>query len=196
MFEKILDILKAFFEKYFINTLIAIVPTIIIYYYTPDNFDFMKKIGKELYLLFLFVICFLIIEFLCYCYKFIKNKKYYNKLNRENSEQIEKQNLNYIWNYVDDLNDNEKKLLNYLLDNNNKILNIPGSLGFNHLYMEWFNSTEIVSDGTIKGFDIFKIKETDMIESGYIVTQYKLKDEIFEALQYSKNKYGRISNFQ
>ena len=196
MFEKILDVLKTFFEKYFIQALIAILPTIIIYYLTPDDFDFLKKVGKELFILFCFIVCFLIIELICYCYKQINNKLYYRNFKKENSKQIEKQNLDYIWNYVDRLNHNQKKLLNYLIDNNNQTFNIYGSLGFDDLYMEWFNNTQIISDGTIKKFDILKLKETDTIEAGCIVTQYRLKDEIFYNLQYSKKKYGKISNFQ
>ena len=48
MFDKIIDIIKAFFEKYFIQALIAIIPTILIYYFTPDNFSFLTKIGNIL----------------------------------------------------------------------------------------------------------------------------------------------------
>lgn len=88
MFDKLIDILKAFFEKYFIQALIAIIPTVIIYYITPEDMDFLKKVGKEMYLLFCFICCFLIVEFIIYIFKKIKNKTYFNKLSKEQNEKF------------------------------------------------------------------------------------------------------------
>lgn len=197
MLDKILDIIKTFVEKYFIQALIAVIPTVIIYYFTPDNFAFLKKIGTELYLLFVFISCFLIIELIFYLFKTIKNNIYYNKLKKEQEEEIETKNLRYLWNFVDSLYDPEKKLLKYFIDNNNKIINIQGGIFFNHrLFMEWCESTQIISDGTIKNFDIYTLKEGNLIPKNNIISQYKLRDDIYEALIYSKKKYGKISNFQ
>ena len=108
MFDKLIDILKAFFEKYFIQALIAIIPTVIIYYITPEDMDFLKKVGKEMYLLFCFICCFLIVEFIIYIFKKIKNKTYFNKLSKEQNEKIEMQNLHYLWNFVDSLDESKK----------------------------------------------------------------------------------------
>lgn len=196
MFEKLLDILKTFFEKYFIQALIAIIPTVIIYYVTPEDMNFLKKIGKEVYLLFCFVCCFLIVEFIIYIFKKIKSKTYYNKLSKEQNEKIEMQNLHYLWNFVDSLDENKKNLLKYMLDNKNKAINIQGCLMGNRLLDEWFINTQITSDGLIKSFDIFSVKEKGTVEKGYVVTQYKLREEIYEALIYSRDRYGKISNFQ
>ena len=89
MFDKIIDIIKAFFEKYFIQALIAIIPTILIYYFTPDNFSFLTKIGKELYLIFFYVLNFLIILFLIFLFKAIKNKLYSVKKEKQYSKDKE-----------------------------------------------------------------------------------------------------------
>lgn len=196
MLEKIIDILKSFFEKYFIQALISIIPTLIIYYFTPDNFNFLNKIGKELYLLFVFIICFLIVELIIYIFKYLKKKKYYSKLKNQQEKEIEKENLNYLWSFVDNLNVNDKKLLNYFMESENKVINITGYLMENRLLEEWGIQAQTVSDGNIKNFDIIDVKEKNIIQNGIVITQYKLKDEIYNALVYSKKKYGKISNFK
>lgn len=196
MFEKLLDILKTFFEKYFIQSLIAIIPTVIIYYVTPENMNFYKKVGKELYLLFCFICCFLIVEFIIYILKYAKNKIYCNKLNKKQNEKIMNENLNYIWDYVDNLDYKDKEILNYCLKNKNKVINIAGGIVNYNLFEEWFDETQIVSDGTIKHFNCSKVEETDIIEKGSIVYQYKIRDDIYDVLEYSNKKYGRISHFK
>lgn len=196
MFEKFIDILKAFFDKYFIQALISIIPTVIIYYYTPDNIDFTKKVGKELYILLIFVICFLLLECTIYITKSIRSKIHYNNFKKRQDEKIEEETIKYLWNYVDSLNGDDKNLLKFCLENNNKIINVNGCLIENRLLNQWFNKTQITSDGTLKAYDFFNARESDFIEKGYIVTQYKLKNEVYEVLMYSKNKYGKISNFE
>ena len=196
MFDKLIDILKAFFEKYFIQALIAIIPTVIIYYITPEDMDFFKKVGKEMYLLFCFICCFLIVEFIIYIFKKIKSKIDFNKLNKEQNENVINENLKYIWNYVDNLDYNDKKILSYCLKNKNKVINIEGGIVNYNLFEEWFDETQIISDGTIKKFNYIKVEETDSIEKGRITYQYKIKDDIYEMLEYSKKKYGRISHFE
>ena len=150
MFDKIIDIIKAFFEKYFIQALIAIIPTILIYYFTPDNFSFLTKIGKELYLIFFYVLNFLIILFLIFLFKAIKN----------NNSPI------------------------YLYDNSYiKVLH------------ELCNSSQIISDGTQKFFNIVDGKEEHYIDKGVHIYQFKLNEDAYNLLNYSLKKYKKISNF-
>lgn len=196
MVEKLLDILRTFFEKYFIQAIIAIIPTIIIYYFTPEDMNFFIKVGKEMYLLFCFICCFLIVELIIYIFKYAKNKIYCNKLNKKQSEKIMNENLNYIWDYVDSLDYKDKEILNYCLKNKNKVINIVGGIVNYNLFEEWFDETQIVSDGTIKHFNCSKAEETDIIEKGSITYQYKIRDDIYEVLEYSNKKYGRISHFK
>lgn len=196
MFDKLIDILKAFFEKYFIQTLIATIPTVIIYYITPEDMKFFKKIGKEMYWLFCLICCFLIVELIIYIFKKIKNKRYFNKLNKDQTEKVMNKNLNYIWSYVDKLDYEDKKILSYCLKNKNKVINIEGGIVNYNLFEELFDETQIISDGTIKQFNYKKVEETDIIEKGKITYQYKIKDDIYAILKYSKKKYNKISHFE
>ena len=194
MFKEILDYIKLFLEKNFIQSLVAIAAAIPIYYITPNNFNFLEKIGKELFLFFCFTICFLIIKLLIFVFNTIKEKYLYNKLKKEQENIKILKELHILWDRIDDLEPYQKKLINYVIDNNNAVLNIDGFL-LNELFNPWFNQTQTISDGLIKGFDVYNVKETNFIEKGSIVTQYKMKDELFEILKYSKKKYGKISNF-
>ena len=50
MLEKIINILEKFLEKYFIPSLVAVLPTAVIYYFTNDNFSVLLKLGKQFYI--------------------------------------------------------------------------------------------------------------------------------------------------
>lgn len=196
MSDKLIDILKVFLEKYFIQVLIAIITTVIVYFITPEDMNFLKKIGKEIYLLFCFICCFLIVEFVIYIFKKIQSKIYFNKLNKEQNENVMNENLKYIWNYVDNLDYNDKKILSYCLKNKNKVINIESGVVNYKLFEEWFDETQSISNGTIRQFDYMKVEEKDIIEKDRIIYQYKIKDDIYEMLKYSKKKYGKISHFK
>ena len=116
MFDKIIDIIKAFFEKYFIQALVAIIPTILIYYFTPDNFSFLNKIGKELYLLFFYVLDFLAILFIIFLFKTIKEKISNQKRENQYNNKKEKENIKDLWDYMDSLEAMEKKIVDYFIE--------------------------------------------------------------------------------
>lgn len=195
MIEKLIELLKDFFEKYFIQALIAVLPTIFIYYKTPEDFDFLKKLGKELYCTFFFIICFLMIMFIITVFKKINNFRKSKIYEREANKELEKENIEALWNCIDNLDAKEKNIVKYFLENNNRVVYAYGHYNLDVLF-ELCNSSKIESDGTMKAFDFFKLVENEKVEAGCQLFQFKLKDNIYELLKYSKSKYGKISNFE
>ena len=178
MFEKIIDIIKVFFEKYFIQALVAVIPTIIIFYCTPDDSKFLVKIGKELTFLF----------------KTIKvkvnNAKIEDKYNRESEEKLFKD----LWTYTDSLEAIDKKIIDFFIQNNNESIYLYDNQ-YNKVLHDLCYNTQILSDGTQKFFNIFDGKEENYIDKGICIYQYKLKEEIYNLLKQSLKKYKKISNF-
>lgn len=193
--EKLVDLLKFVFEKYLVQLLIAIVVATIIYYETPDDFELLKKLGKSWYSVFFVIIAFLILLFIKWIFnvvkKFINNMIFKNKQNKE----IEKKNIKDLWNYIDRLDVREKDVVQYFLKNENKVIYAYGNYTL-EVHPELFDSSQIESDGNKKIFDFLKLEETEQVEAGIQLFQFKLKDEIYELLKYSKKKYGKISNFE
>lgn len=194
MFDKIIDIIKAFFEKYFIQALIAIIPTILIYYFTPDNFSFLTKIGKELYLIFFYVLNFLIILFLIFLFKAIKNKLYSVKKEKQYSKDKEYENIKDLWNYIDSLEAMDKKIVEHFIKNNNSPIYLYDNSYIKVLH-ELCNSSQIISDGTQKFFNIVDGKEEHYIDKGVHIYRFKLNEDAYNLLNYSLKKYKKISNF-
>ena len=194
MFEKIIDIIKVFFEKYFIQALVAVIPTIIIFYCTPDDSKFLVKIGKELYIIFFFVLIFLFILLLTFLFKTIKvkvnNAKVEGKYNRESEEQLIKD----LWTYTDSLEAIDKKIIDFFIQNNNESIYLYDNQ-YNKVLHDLCYNTQILSDGTQKFFNIFDGKEENYIDKGICIYQYKLKEEIYNLLKQSLKKYKKIFNF-
>ena len=183
MFEKIIDIIKVFFEKYFI-----------IFYCTPDDSKFLVKIGKELYIIFFFVLSFLFILLLTFLFKTIKvkvnNAKIEDKYNRESEEKLFKD----LWTYTDSLEAIDKKIIDFFIQNNNESIYLYDNQ-YNKVLHDLCYNTQILSDGTQKFFNIFDGKEENYIDKGICIYQYKLKEEIYNLLKQSLKKYKKISNF-
>ena len=194
MFDKIIDIIKAFFEKYFIQALVAIIPTILIYYFTPDNFSFLNKIGKELYLLFFYVLDFLAILFIIFLFKTIKEKISNQKRENQYNNKKEQENIKDLWDYMDSLEAMEKKIVDYFIKNNNKPIYLYDN-SYMRVFHELCNNTQIISDGTQKFFNIVDGKEENYIDKGVHIFQYKLNEEVYNLLNCSLKKYKKISNF-
>lgn len=196
--EKIYELVKIFLEKNYIYTLIAILCTFIIFYITPPDFKVLIKFGRLGYIVFIFIVVFLIINFIVYIYEKVSGSITYNKLKKEQLKETEKESLKLLWNKVDSLSPYEYKLLKYFLETNNVPIIISGyMMGHKLLNEYWCNSKEIeIDNNDSKTFDLIELKEKYKISKGAIARKYALKQEIFEILKYSTEKYGKISNIE
>ena len=113
-------------------------------------------------------------EFLVYS----SNERFY----RQQYEKHAQENLRNLWESVDALSSQDRKLLLRFVKNGNK----PYTDGFHHFY----------------GYD--SLLESDWVVSTVIEEatthvkkrQYKLREDIYQYLKYSLEKTGKISNFE
>lgn len=193
--EKFADIIKLFFEKHFLPTLTSIIGTAIIYYITPDNFSFLVKLGKNFYSIFLFSAFMLIIELGMIIYNKISNKKEMLKLEQKHKKNIETENTNFLFDLVDSLSTEDRKFLDYFLENNNEPIILLGYIynDFLNGYCD-INRFEVKDDSTYEN-NMVTLKKEYLLDKGTEATRYKLKKDLYDGLILLKKKYGKISRF-
>lgn len=200
-FDKLIDVIKIFFEKYLIATLISVVFTFVIYYITPEDFGMLIKFTFTGYCVFVYLICFLIVTFVTHEVKKIINN--YNEqvyLSKESQKQ-ELKTMERLWTDVDGLSANDYKILKYFLDNDNKpVYTIGEYSGYGLLKSKWVYKTEVKDFQNKKEFtndEYFKENITRFINYNpwHATYQYILKKEIYDLLKQSQIKYGKISHF-
>lgn len=208
-FDKLLDIVKMFLEKYLIPTVLSVVLTFVTYYKTPEDFSMLVKFTVVGYCVFAFCIWFLVIYAFIWIIKaFIKGikaikekvdeKEYVNKSLLQDESRV----LEQLWTDVDGLSVSDYKLLVKFLETGNKPHYTAGTVYGNCLLnSEWVHCSQVreekqvpikVAPSPNKGNRIM-LPMQETISAKY---QYILRQEIFELLKYSQEKYGKISHFE
>lgn len=206
--EKFADILKLFFEKHLIPTVIAISTSLILWLYVPSGYWMIKNIGELWFCVLVSCVVFLIIELLIAIYNHVISKKSLSEVRNYNKkrekEKLEK-NLKKVWSIIDDLPVNDREFLwESVKTNNTPVEGYRSPMSYRHETIGWILTTKLSEPKTfIKYYDKKTGKEimaneltgneTESLTTYYNL--YKLDDEIFNLLKYSYKKYGRISNF-
>ena len=181
--EAISTALKIFLEKHFIPTIIALVSAVMIYYFTPDTNEVLMKLGKDWYVLLTAGVVFLIITAFVKIILVIRENINHHKLikwNQLEGKKQSEQNLRRLWDQVDALSVDDREIINQFLDSGNSP--IERGAGFYCSY------ETLLGSHWVKSRDVKK-------QTGYC-KQYILDDQVYQALKYSKEKYGRIGNFK
>lgn len=181
--EKFIDILKIFLDKYFINTLVSIVGTIITVAFTPNIFDINDRLDDTSYKVLLFCIYFLLFVFIKFIYDEIVKVKHKCKSKKEYSKSIQEQNnmvLEELWTAVDGFSQKDRDYLKIFLETKNEPIKVRENY---YSAGKTLFKSGMVHTVRVPSFDV-------------PIKKYKLKDEAYEALKYSFEKYGRISHFE
>lgn len=206
--EKLIDLLKPLIEKYLFTTIISVALAILGVFLFPDVFNLKERAGDFIYGVLLFIIYFLITNL-------INHKRIQVKLERQQKDLIKKQEeihkkkeLEKLWHYVDELNSSDKQyLLEFIRNSNaaikvdNYSLNLCPSALLNDINV--IISTEeqniivdhIKRNNLSENIMVFAPPDEPMIGNSIQFRQYKLKDDFYNLLKYSYEKYGKISHF-
>jgi hypothetical protein len=157
------------------------------------------KLGNTLFLILLFCIAFVFIEFIIFI---INRLKSFNEKRREETMYVGwniKEQLEQMWKYVNGLSPADRKLLDEFIKSDNKPYIENGNIFHSG---NTLLTSELVHKRRIsKNSDESQISYTNndlkfaMYEGMNSKTEYVLKDEVYKLLKYSKEKYGRISHF-
>lgn len=204
--EKLSELLKIFLEKHLIPTVLSIIVGILSVAYTPEETKLLVHTGKILYAILFFCLAFIIIEFILWMIKTIREKidKVCNNIReKEYQEREMKKLLEDVWTLVDKMKPQDREILMEFLNNNNSPICAEGESGGNSLFTsDYVVSTIVHNDEKMILNDpngVLGKKEGKILISkmsfGITKRQYKLRDDFYQILKYSYSHYGRISYF-
>ena len=214
MWEAIGQAIKTFVEKHLIPTVISVVIAIASFLVLPADYWMITRIGKVPFALLVAGIVFIVIQFIVFCVNKIRkhsanraSKDYRN----QKSVELENEAMEKLWSEVDALNPDDRKTLKELVVSGNApIVRSSGNRYFgNSLFNSyWIVSTEEYADEEKpkepvnvdlpkkrKG-QVMTVNIMDLYETKTIIVKYKLRDDIYNILKYSMDKYGKISHFE
>lgn len=196
MIEKIVDILKEFIEKHFLPSLLSVVITAIVYYFTPEKFSVVSKLGEKFYIFTIFCLSLLVIELLIKSYYKLLTTIYYSKQKKEHDKIKEHELENHLFEITHSLSPDNLKILEYFLDNKNEPLVLNGAIMGNPVLEYYCDSNDFkVGENDIVPLNPFTLKPDRKLKKGTYATRYRLRDEYYEGFMYIKNKYGKITKF-
>lgn len=181
--EKFIEIIKIFFEKHLIPTVISFVTAAIIYAFTPEDFWLLKKFKITGYFLFVAGVIFILIQLLVFIKNQISEKRYLSSLRKSNAEYERKENeeaFEKLWDFVDGLSEVDRDYLKMFLKTDNK----PIVINNNRLYVydRLFNSQYVKKQ---EGYDK---------QGSYV--KYMLDPDLYHNLKLSAELYGKIGHFE
>lgn len=209
LMKNLVDVLKIFIEKDIIPTMISIVGAITTLLLFSEENWIIHRIGKSLFIVLMFCIYFLAIQFLIKIIKTIKKISSeiseYNYCIKKNEKQNNKA-IQHINEFVDRLSPEDKNILISFIENGNKILIAQGGIRFSG-YNSLLENTNIMNISTYKGnisdIDRTKYWMTSDLEktlnsgmkplSGF--KQYKIKDLLYSELEFVYRTTGKLGNF-
>ena len=181
--EKLGEVIKIFFEKYCISTVCSLVGSAIIYAFTPDKFLLIERFSKLGFYWFCSGVIFILIQFILWINKQNCEKKKKKELQERNELRKKKKmerNLEWLWDFVDNLCGEDIKYLKIFLRNNNAPIVIRGNTFFSY--------------DSLLGSYRTKRQEGYDAEGHYV--KYILETDFYELLKFSAEEHGKISHFE
>lgn len=213
MLDKILDLLKLIFEKYLIPAIVTVPITIFLYVIVPETNLIQIKVGNIIFVVFIYTSIFSLIMLAIWVKKYITSEIEGRKQKVEREKLIEEQNerdkilkrnkeievFEELWDRVDALENDARRLIDELLKNKNNPIGM--CIAYQEYELRFFVNCTPMKNGDkckilMNGYynDIsMQYEPYEYAYDGYY--KYKLKDDIYELLKMSKEKYGKISHF-
>ena len=199
MDENIIEIFKIFLDQKFIQSITAVILATMTFLLVPEDFIILSKLGATMFVLFFSGIFFLAIELISYLSNKIRrlstlrqNKRYLNRV----KESEYKEGLEKLWTIVDSMSVSDQELLKNFLSNGNQPYIHSGNrivrgYGYSLLESDWVYQSEFKEE-----VEDYRGEFIPDQTYGYrIRQQFILKPDIYNALKYSQDHYGRISHF-
>ena len=208
MWEAIGQAIKTFVEKHLIPTVISVIIAISSFLILPTDFWMIERIGKVPFALLVAGIAFLIIQLLIFFFRKIRgwiSNKSAEEYRFQNDVKLEKEVLEKLWSSVDAFNQDDRKVLHEFLESQNAPIERSSGIHYcgNSLFnSDWLVSTEEYRETEPVSFNPPKKKGAvtlnvfDTYSTRTVIKKYKLREDIYNVLRYSMDKYGKISHFE
>ena len=180
MFEYIGDAIKIFFEKHLIPTVISIVISILLLLVLPENNWMILKVGKNLFLMLVAGITFLLVKFVVFMFNSVLNT--INKISlqkdakRKKEERMHKNTEEWL-SFVDALPQKERELIIDFIKSDNEAIEKHAAhtiyYGLHTIYQKCVAKTELRNGNVL----------------------IKLDEEFYQIMKAIYKKRGSISHF-
>lgn len=198
--EKVIDLLKILLGKHLYPAISSVAMAILFVALKPNLFGIEKRVGKTLYGVLVFCIFFLVIEFTRNFIRFLQRKIIHmiehekaQEYQQQNNDKYERKKLENLWDYVDSLDvADQQYLLQFLKTNNTPIER------YSHSYSELFDNSRLMLCTTKPEKNINDTndpKDLNYIFFNSGIRLYKLRDDFYQTLKLSYEKYHKISHF-
>ena len=210
--EKLIDLLKIIAEKYLVQTVASVALAILGVAFLPNLFGMTNRVGKTLYGVLIFCLGFLLIQGVKHICTIVKNKateknkkRLSDEREKREAEKSAAKAIARLWDYVDSLIPQDRNYLMEFLKTGNQPIEVIGEAFGNRLLanrdivacMEQQQKCASTLNRKIE-FDgrlVFPPLGITYMEHPSPTKLYRLKDDYFELLKYSYEKYGKISHF-
>ena len=197
MIEKALDILGKILDSYFIPAIVSLTAAIGVYSLTSNDFWLLNKLGRELYIVLIFLI--LLILILLAKYIGVKIKKWLEKvvIRWDDAEKEEE----FLFQLMDQLEPKDQRKVRFFLDNENKPLILIGNAQQYHytngFLLRYCDMQDFIAEDDtevpLSEYDLSPMKGD--FSKGYAGVRVKLKEDYYNGFKHLKNKTGKISRF-
>lgn len=197
MIEKALDILAKILDSYFIPAIVALATAIGVYSLTSDEFWLLNKLGRELYIVLIFLIL-LILILLAKCIG-AKVKKWLEKVvTRWDDVQKEEE---FLFQLMDQLEPKDQRKVRFFLNNGNRSLILIGNAQQYHytngFLLRYCDMQDFIAEDDtevpVSEYDLSPMKGD--FSNGYAGVRVKLKEDYYNGFKRLKDKTGKISRF-
>ena len=210
--EKLVDLLKIIAEKYLVQTVASVALAILGVAFLPNLLDMTNKVGKTLYGVLIFCLGFLLIQGAKQIYTIAKNKvaeknkkRLSDELRKREADENEAEAIEQLWDYVDSLGLRDRHYLSEFLKTDNQPIEVMGeALGFRLLANRNIVACTDKKQKCVpapnrkvefEGHLVFPPPDASYMAYSAPTKLYRLKDDFFELLKHSYEKYGKISHF-
>lgn len=205
MLEQVsLEILKKYIKERPGQVILSLIATISIFICTPEEFFIYQKLGRYLFLVFVFFVSFIVSSVIRFLIEVI-----ISSINEQISASLnDEKNFRKLWDYIDSLSTSDKELVKEFLKNGNKPYIIsergvsgldyenPNSLLLNYKLVKRTECTSTVVDKEKYFYDSFTLICLEKFHYNEKLYMYKLSDDFFLRLKKSQENYGKISYFE
>ena len=207
--EKFIDLLRMIAEKHLFQAIASVALAILAVAFLPDLFEMTDKVGKTMYGILVFCLGFLLIQCAKHICAVAKNKvaereekRLTDELQQNEAVEKEARAITRLWDYVESLTPQDRFYLVRFLETGNQPIEVMGEPLYNGLLADsdivacmekQQKCTPALNFGIeFEGHLVFPPQD---IISSSPTKLYRLKDDFFELLRLSYEKYGKISHF-
>ena len=199
--EGLAKVLKVFVEKRLVPTVIGIVAALITLALVPEDASILTKLGKPLFVVLVWGIAFLVVLATIELWKKAVSYKQKKEAEYDNQQYVDRKNkeiLENYWSFIDKLSPEDRRSLRELVESGNRAVEKSALVICDDVGL--WNSRLVRCTEVEKPVMEQQLGNTNYYASFGVPVGgkklYKLKDDVYEALRYGLERYGKISHFE